>query len=99
MQNVAEQDRMEALVFDGKVPAVVGKVIDASGGAVADVQTNDRRAQHALQMVRDETVAAADVEDVRMWREHFGDFKRHVVSSPDLAASSHALEAALDGCG
>ncbi|HEX5885281.1 MAG TPA: hypothetical protein VFY67_12140 [Pyrinomonadaceae bacterium] len=97
MQNVAKQHGIEALVFDGKVPAVVGKVIDTSIGAVADVQTDHRFAEHALEMVRDETVAAADVEHVRTWRKHSGDFKRHVVSSPDLAASSHAIEATFDG--
>jgi len=97
MQNVAEQHCIEALVFYGKVPAVVRKVIDAGGGAVADVQSNHRCAEHALEMVRDETVAAANVEHVRMRREHFGDFKRHVVSSPDFAASPHAAEATFDG--
>jgi hypothetical protein len=50
-------------------------------------------------MVRDEAVAAADVENVRIWRKHTGDFKRHVVSSPDLAPSSHAIEATFDDCG
>src|ERR1044072_301200 len=99
MQNVAQQDRIEALVFDGKVPAVVGQVIDASGGVVADVQSDHCSTEHALEMVRDEAIAAADVEDVRMWWKHFGDFKRHVVSPPDFAASSHSLEATFDGCG
>ena len=98
MQNVAEQHRIEALVFDGKVPAIVGKVIDASGGAVRDVQSNHRGAEHALEVVRDETVTAADVEHVRVWRQHFGDFERHVVSSSDLATSSHSLEATFDSC-
>src|SRR5687768_17429873 len=56
MQNVAEQHGIEALVCDGKVTAIVRDVIDASGGAVADVQTNHSRAEHALKMVRDKTV-------------------------------------------
>lgn len=98
MQNVAEQDRIEALVFDGKVPPVIRKVIDASGGAVADVQSDHCSTEHALEMVRDETIAAADVEDVRVWWKHSGDFKRHVVSSSDFAASAHSLEATFDGC-
>jgi|SRR5215213_3578032 len=99
MQDVAEQHCIEALVFYGKVPAVVRKVIDASGGAVTNVQSNHGGAEHALQMMRDETVAAADVEDIRMWRQHLGDFERHIVSSPDFAASAHAIEATFDGCG
>lgn len=98
MQNVAEQHCIEALVSDRKVPAVVGKVIDASGGAVADIQSDDCGAEHALQVMCDETVTTADVEDVRVWREHLGDFKRHVVSSSDFAAPAHAIEATLDGC-
>jgi hypothetical protein len=99
MQNIAEQHCVEALVFDRKMPAVVRKVVDASGGAVADVQADHRAAEHALKMVRDETVAAAHVENVGIRRQHSGDFKRHVVSSSDLAASAHSLEATFDGCG
>jgi hypothetical protein len=99
VQNVAEQDGIEALVFDGKVPAVVGKVIDVSGSAVADVQSDHCSTEHALEMVRDETIAAADVEHVGTWWKHFGDFQRHVVSSSDFATSSHSLEATFDGCG
>src|ERR1044072_6446042 len=49
MQNVAEQDRSEALVFDGKVPAVVGKVIDARGGGVADIQSDHCSTEHDLE--------------------------------------------------
>jgi hypothetical protein len=98
MQHVAEQHRVEALIFDRKVPAIVRKVIDARSGAVTDVQSDDSCTEHALEMVRDETVAAADVEDVGAWRKHFGHFKRHVVSSSYFTASSHSLEATSDGC-
>jgi hypothetical protein len=68
MQNIAKQHRIEAVIFDREVPAVVRKVVDASSGAVCDIQSNHRAAEHALQMVRDETVAAANVENVRVWR-------------------------------
>jgi hypothetical protein len=37
MQNIAKQHRIEALVLNGKVTTIVGKVIDARGGAGADV--------------------------------------------------------------
>ena len=48
MQHVAEQHRVKALIFDGKMAAIVRKIIDPSGGVVADVQSNHRRSQHAL---------------------------------------------------
>jgi hypothetical protein len=99
MQHITKQHCIEALISDGKMPAVVGKVIDASRGAVADIQSNHSRSEHTLQMVRDETVAAANVQDVGVRRKHFGDFERHVVCSSDFAASSHSIEATLDGCG
>jgi len=49
-------------------------------------------------MMRDEAVAAADVEHVGLRREHAGDLERHVVSATNLAAPSHALEAAFECC-
>jgi len=78
---------------------VVWKVIDASSSVVSDIETNYRRAEHALQMMCDETSATADVEHVSSLWQNAGDFERHVVCSSDLAASSHAFEATSDGCG
>ncbi len=71
MQHIAKQHRVKALISDREVAAVVRKIIDACGGAVADVQSNDSRSQQALQMMCDETVAAADVENVCIRRQHF----------------------------
>jgi hypothetical protein len=99
MQHVAKQYCVEALITDWEVAAVVGQVIDARRGAVSDVETDYGRAEHALQMMSDETVAAADVENVSAWRQHARDFERHVVCATDLAASSHSFEATFDGCG
>src|SRR3954447_12090051 len=48
MQHVAEQHRVKALVSDGEMTAIVRKIIDPGGGAVAYVQPNHRRAQQAL---------------------------------------------------
>jgi hypothetical protein len=50
-------------------------------------------------MMRDETVAAADIEHVRSRRQHVHHFERHVIRSPDLSAPSHSFEATFDGCG
>jgi len=98
MQYVAEQHGVEAFIFDGKMAAIVWKIIDPSGSDVAaDVQAYDRRTQQALKMMRDEAVAAADVEHVRSWRQHTRYFERHVIRSPDFAAPSHTLEATFDG--
>ena len=99
MQHITEQYRIETLVLDRKVPAIVRQIINASGGVAGDVQANHGRAEHASQMMRDEAVATADVEHVGPRRQYAGNFERHVICSPDLAASSHALEAAVDGCG
>ena len=98
MQHVAEQHSVEALVFDWKMATIVREIIDARGGVVADVESNHCGPQQSLQMMRDEAIAAADVEHVRSRRQHTGDFKRHVICSTHLAASSHALEATFDGC-
>jgi hypothetical protein len=62
VQHIAKQDGIEALISNRKVPAVVWQVIDGSGSAFADVETNHSRSEHSAQMMRDETVAAADVE-------------------------------------
>src|SRR6185295_19152094 len=78
MQHVTEQHGIKAFIFYRKVPAVVGKVFDSRGGEVSHVQPNYSRTEQALQMMRDETIAATDVEHVRARREHTGDFERHV---------------------
>ncbi|MEN3329658.1 MAG: hypothetical protein V7638_4465 [Acidobacteriota bacterium] len=98
MQHVAEQHRVEALIFHRKMAAIVRKIIDLSSGLFADVQPNHRRAQQPLQMMRDEAIAATDVEHVRLRGQHTRDFERHVISSTNLAAPSHAFEATLDRC-
>jgi hypothetical protein len=79
--------------------AVVRKVIDTRSSAAADVQSNDGSPKHALQVVRDEAIAATDVEHVGAWRKHTRDFKRHVVCSSNFSSASHAVEATFDCCG
>jgi hypothetical protein len=96
MQHIAKQNGVEPLIPDGEATPVVGKVIDASGSAAADIQADDRCAEDALQMMRDKAIAAADVENVCAWRQHLRHFKRHVVCSSDFSAASHALEAPFD---
>jgi len=97
MQNVTEQHRIEALVSHRKMTPIVRQVVDTSGGVTADIQSHYSCAEHALQMMRDETVAAADVEHTRPRWQHLCYFEGHVVSAPDLTAPSHALDATFDG--
>ena len=49
-------------------------------------------------MMRDEAVAATDVEHVGLRRKHARDFERHVISSANLAPPPHTLEATFDRC-
>ena len=98
MQHITEQHRIESLVLHWKVSAVVRQIIDPRRSVACDIETDHGRAEHALQVMRDEAVATADVEYVGPRRQHAGHFKRHIVCSPDFAPPSHALEATLDGC-
>ena len=98
VQHIAEQHCVKALVLHGKVTAIVRQVVDASIGVAADIQPDDGSAEHALEMMRDEPVTTADVENIRARRQHLHDFERHVVSATHLAAASHALEATFDSC-
>jgi hypothetical protein len=99
MQHVTKQDRVEALVHNRKVPAVVRQIVDASGGIATHVQSHYSRAEHALQVMCDETVATTDVEHARARRQDLRDFKRHVISTAYLATPFHALDATFDCCG
>jgi hypothetical protein len=98
MQYVTKQHRIEALVHYRKAPSIVRQVVDASGGVAADIQSHYGRAEHALQVMRDETAATAHVEHCGARRQDLRDFERHVISTSDLAAPSHALDATFDGC-
>ena len=99
VQHVAKQHCIEALISDGKVPAVVWQIIDAGGGGVADVQSDHGRAEYASKMMRDEAVAATDVEYVRTRRKHTRDFESHVVCTTNFSAAAHPVEATFDGGG
>jgi hypothetical protein len=64
MQHITEQHRVKALVPNRKMPAVVWNIVDASGGVAPYIQSHDSGSEHALQVMRDETVATTDVEHV-----------------------------------
>jgi len=99
MQHITEQHRIEALVHNRKVPAIVRQIVDASGCVATHIQSHYSRAEHALQVMRDETIATAYVKHTSARRQDLRDLERHVVSTAHLAAPSHALDATFDGCG
>jgi hypothetical protein len=45
--------------------AIVRQVVDASIGVAPHIQPNYSRAEHALQMMRDETITTTDVQNIR----------------------------------
>lgn len=96
VQYVAKQNCIEGLISNGKVPAVVWQISDTRGSAVADVQSDYGRAEHASKMMRDEAVAATDVEYVRTRRQHTRDFESHIVCSTNFLAAAHPVEATFN---
>jgi hypothetical protein len=69
-----------------------------SVGTARNIKAHDGCSENTLEMVRDEPIAAPDVEHLCARRKHSGKLEGHVVCSTDFAASSHPPEAALDGC-
>jgi hypothetical protein len=62
----------------------------------ANVRAHDSLPEHALKMMRDKSIATTDVEHVSRVAAATRDFKRHVISSTNLASSSCTLEASFD---
>ena len=81
MQYVAEQNRIEALVRDRKVLAVVTQVFDRRGGAFRQVYSYHWHTEHGGQVVRYESIAAAHVQHARSGGYKTRHFKRHVVGA------------------
>ena len=81
MQYVTEQDRIEALVRDRKVLAVVTQVFDRRGGAFRQVYSYHWHTEHGGQVVRYESIAAAHVQHARSGGYKTRHFKRHVVGA------------------
>ena len=91
--------KFDLVITDWKMPAIIGKIIDACGRGWSNVQSNHRCAEQTLQVMRDEAVAATDVEHLGARRKHARHFERHVVRSSNFSSSSHSVEATLDRCG
>jgi hypothetical protein len=65
VQHIAEQYCIKALILHRKMTAIVRQVVDASIGVAPHIQPNYSRAEHALQMMRDETITTTDVQNIR----------------------------------
>src|SRR5215213_2925045 len=98
MQHVTKEHCVETLIANREVPAVVGKIVDSSSGAGADIESDDSRSEYGVQVMRDKSVAATNVEYVGARRKYASYFKRHVVGAAHLATPVHAPEATLNRC-
>src|ERR1700738_2763107 len=96
MQDIAKQHRVKWIIHQRKLRAVVASIIDRSFSAVSQIDSDRSAAKHCAQMMRDETVATANVQYFRPVRNDAGDLQRHVISAANLASSPLALPAAPD---
>lgn len=96
MQHVAEQDRVYCSVFNWKVLAVELTVVDSGFRCYLQIDPNHIRSDERREMVRYEAVAAADIQQARLARNHPRDFQSHVISASDLASPPLASPAALN---
>src|SRR5215204_4999907 len=62
MQHITKQHRIEAVVSHREMTTIIRKIINPSICIRADVQANYRRSEHALEMMRDKSITAANVE-------------------------------------
>jgi len=95
MQYVAEQDRIEALVRDLKVLAVVTQVFDRRGGTFRQIYSYHWHAEHGGQVVRYESIAAAHVQHARSDGYKTRHFKRHVVGAANGTPATLAPPATM----
>src|ERR1044072_1144276 len=90
MQYVAKQRCVHLSSFNGKVSAVELPVVNRRFGLCVQVNSNHLRSKQGRQVVRDETVAAANIEDTRVNGNVARDLQRHVVSAAHLPSTPFA---------
>ena len=71
-------------------------VIDGRFRSVANIDANHGGREHRAEMMRDKSVAAADIEDRRSARNDTRDLQRHVVCTANFAAPAFAKPATSD---
>jgi hypothetical protein len=64
MKHITKRDGVTRVVFDWQTMAVITNVIDRRFGFVADINAQYVSAQQSAQVMRDEAVAATDIQDV-----------------------------------
>src|SRR2546430_2093008 len=75
--------------------AVELSIVDRRFCSRLKIDAGHIRTEHCRQVMSDEPIATANVQDPRVGRNYLRDFERHVISAPDLAAPAVATPAAL----
>src|SRR6266404_9519559 len=96
MQDVTQQHRVEGFIRRRETRPGIGTVIDRRFSAVAQVDAHCTRAEHRAEMMRDKTIATANVQNFRSIRNYTRDLQSHVISAADFAPSPLALEATYE---
>src|ERR1051325_2861431 len=82
-------------MFERKMHAVVTAIIDRCFGGVHDIDADYARGQHRAQVMRDKTIAAANIQNFRAEWNHARNFQSHVVGAADFASPPLARPAPL----
>src|SRR5258708_34099571 len=96
MQHVTKQHHVEGFIRRRKARAVIAPIIDRRFRATVEVDTSDTCAEQRAEMMRDKTIAAANVQNFRSIRDGTSDLQGHVIGAADFSSASFALEAALN---
>src|SRR5258706_7991696 len=96
VQDVTKEHRVERLIRRRKTRSIIATIIDRRFSAVAQVDAQRPCAEHPAEMMRDKTIATANIQDLRSLRHSARDFQGHVIRAADFAPSPFALEAAYD---
>jgi hypothetical protein len=94
MQDIAEQHRVKGFIRRRKTRAVVATIVDGRFSVTAQVDAHCTRAEYRAEMMRDEAIATADVENFSAPRNKARNLQGHVIGAADFAAPALALEAA-----
>src|SRR5436190_9214 len=85
------------MIGQWKLRAVVATIIDGNIRFLRQVDPQNAGAEQRAQVVRDETVATANVQDFRAVRNDTSDLQSHVVSAANLTPSLLSRPTALEG--
>jgi hypothetical protein len=66
--------------------AIELSIINRRFGGCIQIDPDDVRSQHCGEVVGDEAIAAANIENARIGGNYARDLQGHVIGAPDLAA-------------